>query len=80
MTRISKVQDFHNFVGGKDNDNIFEEGVVYNITKILGVITLTPIGKHSKFTKDGRELIKMNLTEIISDGSHLLTADEVKKI
>lgn len=36
MTRICKIEGFNGFIGGKDNDNIFEEGVVYDVKKIMG--------------------------------------------
>ena len=33
-TRICKLNSFHNFVGGKDNDNVFEEGVIYSVLNL----------------------------------------------
>ena len=78
-TRICKLNSFHNFVGGKDNDNVFEEGVIYSVLNIAGEILLTPIGKQSKYDKYGNEFIKKRLDEIITTGDYLLTADELKK-
>lgn len=72
MTRICKIKDFHGFIGGKDNDNIFEEGVVYEVKKILGQITLTPIGNQPKLSSSGSEIVKQPLTHIILEGDYLL--------
>lgn len=76
MTRLCKVKGFHNFVGGKDNDNIFKEGIVYSVQSILGTIILTPIGEGHM----PADQTKHNLTEIILDGGYLLTQEEVETI
>jgi hypothetical protein len=72
MTRICKIKGFSGFVGGKDNDNVFEEGVVYEVQKVLGEIILTPIGKQPKYSKGGSEIEMQTLSHIITDGSYLL--------
>ena len=38
-SRICKLKGFKGFIGGKDNNNIFEEGIVYEVKKIMGEIT-----------------------------------------
>ena len=72
MTRICKLKGFSGFVGGKDNDNVFEEGVVYDVKKILGEIVLTPIGHQPKYSSGGSEILMQNLLEIINEGDYLL--------
>jgi len=76
MTRLCKIEGFKGFIGGKDNDNIFEEGVVYNVTKILGQIILTPIGKSREFLKNGTKISMVSLNENIVDGSYLTTLND----
>ncbi len=77
MTRICKIKGFNGFVGGKDNDGIFEEGVVYDVKVILGQIILTPIGNQPKHSKGGSEILMQNLTQIISEGDYLTPDSDV---
>lgn len=72
MTRICKIKGFKGFIGGKDNDNIFEEGVVYEVKKIMGEIILTPIGIQPKYDRNGDEILMENFSQIISKGDYLL--------
>lgn len=72
MTRICKIKGFRGFVGGKDNDNIFEEGVVYEVKKLMGEIILTPLGNQPKYDRNGDEILMQNLSQIISKGDYLL--------
>ena len=79
MTRICKVKGWHNFIGGKDNDKIFEEGIIYEVRNILGTIMLTPIGKQSEVDNYGREMYTQSLEQLVMNGSYLLTQEEVNK-
>lgn len=72
MTRICKVKGFRGFIGGKDNDGVFKEGVIYEVKEILGQITLTPIGVQPKYDSGGNEIDKLNLEELIISGDYLL--------
>ena len=72
MTRICKIKGFNGFVGGKDNDNVFDEGIVYSVQKLMDQIILTPIGKQPDYDGGGRKLEMLRLDEIISDGDYLL--------
>lgn len=75
MTRICKLKGFRGFIGGKDNDNVFDEGVVYEVRKIMGEILLTPIGTQPEF--DGEEKIEnLCLEEIIVRGRYLLPTNK----
>ena len=76
MTRICKIKGFKGFVGGKDNDNIFEEGVVYEVKKLMGEIILTPIGNQPKYDGNGDEILMQNLSKIISLGDYLLPKEK----
>jgi len=76
-TRICKIKGFNGFVGGKDNDNIFDEGVVYDVKKTLNEIILTPIGKQPEY--DGDERIEMlTISEIITRGEYLIPPNKIK--
>lgn len=70
-SRICKLKGFHNFVGGKDNDNIFEEGVIYKVENILGQIILTPIGTSPEVDSNGDKISMQNLSHIITSGDYL---------
>lgn len=72
MTRICKIKGFGGFVGGKDNDNVFEEGVVYEVKKLMGEIILTPLGNQPIHDRNGDEILMQNLSQIISKGDYLL--------
>lgn len=71
MTRFCKIKGFRGFIGGKDNDNIFEEGIIYEVKKILGEIIITPIGKSTEFNKGGVEISKQSLFDVIREGDYL---------
>ena len=75
MTRICKVKGFRGFIGGKDNDNVFDEGIVYDVKKVMGEILLTPIGKQPEFVGD-EKVENLRLEEIIIGGGYLLPMDE----
>lgn len=76
MTRLCKIKGFHNFIGGKDNDKVFDEGVVYEAKKICGEIILTPIFKQCKYDNDGAKIENLRLDEVISTGQYLILNDE----
>ena len=76
MTRICKIKDFHGFIGGKDNDNVFDEGVIYECKKVFGEIILTPIGEHQKFNKQGEKISMLSLEENIIGGDYLMVKDD----
>ena len=80
MTRLCKLKGFNGFVGGKDNDGIFEEGVIYNVKVILGQIMLTPIGKQPEYDRHGEKISMLTLSEIITQGDYLCTEEEIKTI
>ena len=80
MTRLCKLKSFNGFVGGKDNDRIFEEGVIYDVKVILGQIMLTPIGKQPEYDRYGEKISMLTLSEIIVQGDYLCTEKEIKDI
>lgn len=79
MTRICKIKGFRGFIGGKDNDNIFEEGVIYEVKKILGEIILTPVNKQPIYDSYGEEISMQHLSQIIVNGDYLLTENELNE-
>jgi hypothetical protein len=76
MTRLCKIKGRHNFIGGKDNDNIFEEGVVYSVQKILDNIVITPIGKQPEVDSYGDKISMQHIEEVIINGDYLIPKDD----
>ena len=71
MTRLCKLRGFNGFVGGKDNDGIFEEGIVYEVKNVLGEIILTPVGNQPIYSKSGSKIDMESLEQIIIEGDYL---------
>lgn len=69
ITRISKLKGYNHILAGRDLANIFEEGHVYEITKVLGVIMVKDLGEY-KMPDDPR--IHTDFTSIMKDGTYLL--------
>jgi hypothetical protein len=72
MTRLCKLRGFNGFVGGKDNDGVFEEGVVYDVKNILGEIILTPVGNEPIYSKSGSKIDMQTLNQILVEGEYLI--------
>ena len=72
-SRICKLKGFKGFIGGKDNNNIFEEGIVYEVKKIMGEIIFIPLGKQKEHDSHGEKLDNLPLNKIIVDGNYLYT-------
>ena len=68
-TRIAKIKNFESLILGRDLDNIFDEGHVYSIEKIIGQIIVKDLGKHV-FQKVEEAGI------ILQKGTYLLTENE----
>jgi hypothetical protein len=81
LTRFAVIDDERNLMLGKDNDGIFEKGVVYEAIKILDSIVLRPIGEYALPSKD--EGLGVTKYSTINDMSltpmHLYTKEEMKK-
>ena len=77
MTRLCKMKGFRGFIAGKDNDNMFEEDVIYNVQKFMGEIVLTPIGESSELNKYGDKIRMQSLDRIIAEGDYLFTKEEL---
>ncbi len=45
QTRIVKLQGHHDVMFGQDLGKMFEDGMVYTVSKIMGEFIITPIGK-----------------------------------
>ena len=70
-SRLCKPREFYGFVGGIDRDNIFEEGTVYKIEKIMDQIILTPIGKQPEYNRDNIKIDYQSIDNIILEGDYL---------
>jgi hypothetical protein len=82
ITRFSVLPDDRKVLIGVDKANVFETGVVYEATKIMGEIILRPLGKYA-LPKGGEGFYpNENSTnqDIIESGSHLITQKEEDNI
>ena len=73
ISRLVSLKGFNKVVIGRDLGNALDEGVIYGIQKVMGVITLVPIGE--AVTPDPR----WKVSTILTDGKHYLTKDEYRK-
>lgn len=84
ISRIVKLRDHHNVMVGQDLANILEDGMIYGIQELMGVITLIPIGpsahtivaykRYPSFKSDPR-----TKGQILMDGTTYITEEEYKK-
>ena len=74
-TRFSVLPDERRVLIGIDKDNIFEEGVVYGVVKILDQITLKPLGRWAMKDK-GYPSKHSTIQAIAYNGLHLVTKEE----
>lgn len=79
ITRLAKLRQRDGLFIGMDFQDLFKEGIVYNVTEIMGVIMITPLGKMA-LPKDGRDNIVPNdhstLSTILCGSAHLMTKEE----
>lgn len=73
LSRIVSLKSFDNVLLGRDLSEQLEPGMIYGIRKLMGVITLEPIGKHaqSKLTDENR-----TINQIATEGVYCLTQQE----
>ena len=72
ITRISKLKGFDNVILGRDLANVFKEGHVYSVDKILGEIVVHDLGEHALMDNfEGH-----TIGQVATDGSYCLTHHE----
>ena len=69
ITRISKL--FGNIIAGKDMADVFKEGHVYSVDKIMDTIIIEDLGEYESEATRGWQF-----SDIMMDGRHLLTKEE----
>jgi len=75
ITRISKIKGYNNILGGRDLANIFKDGHVYQLSKIMGEIVVKDLGVHAN--RKGLTVDRGHkFSTIMLDGSYLLTEKE----
>jgi hypothetical protein len=79
ITRFSVIPDERNILLGIDKAGVFEAGVVYEVTKILGEIVIRPVGKYA-LNEKGFPSKNSAIEDIIYYGEHLITKEEKEKI
>lgn len=82
-TRIVKLDNHHGVMVGRDLGNIFEDGMIYNVSKVMDEFILTPIGKSAhvivanerfpSWKSDPRKK-----SQILMDGTTYITEEEYK--
>lgn len=72
ISRLVSLKGFGKVLIGRDIGSALDEGIIYGIQKVMGVITLVPIGEAVVPDKRGK------LSTIIADGKHYLTKDEFR--
>jgi hypothetical protein len=72
MTRLTSIQGFGGIIAGKDNDNIFKPGDIYDVRKVGDEIILTKIGESDL----DQNLLSATYTHIMRSGQHLVTKEE----
>jgi len=75
LTRLMVAHKDCKIILGRDLENLFEVGEVYELKVILGVITIVPIGKCA-MPANGFPSLLSEAQHIITDGRHLITEEE----
>lgn len=76
QTRIARLKEYHNIIGGRDLDNILKDGHVYSVKEVAGEIILRDLGEHAQMEDYGA----IHWQRVISDGIYLLTKEEAKNL
>lgn len=77
-TRFAVIDDERNLLLGKDNDEIFEKGVVYGAVKIMDEIVLKPLGKYA-LEEAGQPCAGSTVSDMVATPKHLYTEEEWRK-
>jgi hypothetical protein len=72
MTRIASLHKFNGVLLGRDLTGIFENGHVYEVTKMLGVIMVRDLGEHAI----GYLSAGSSIPQYATAGFHCLTKEE----
>lgn len=76
LTRIVKLKNRPNILMGRDLNNIFKDGHVYDVRECLGEIMITDLGEHALMEKYDAQ----PLDNVIKSGTHCFTKEEYEKI
>lgn len=85
VTRIVKLNKHHNVIVGQDLSGIFEDGMVYDVRKVMGEFIITPIGKSAHMTVAKKRFPEWKgedprtKHQILMDGTTYITEEEYKK-
>lgn len=83
VTRIVKLDKHHDVIVGQDLSKIFEDGMVYDVRKVMGEFVITPIGKSAHVAVAKKRFPSFNSdprtkAQILMDGSTYITEEELK--
>lgn len=74
-TRFAVVDDERDLILGKDNDGVFEKGVVYGAIKVMDEIILKPLGKYA-LEECGQPCLGSDVNDMVGYARHLYTKEE----
>ena len=72
ISRVVSLENFDNILIGRDIGQALDKGIIYGIQKVMGVITLVPIGEAVVPDK------RWKVSNILMDGKHYMTKDEFR--
>lgn len=72
ISRVVSLKGFPQIIMGRDIGKALDEGIIYGVQNVMGVITLVPIGE--AVVPD----LRWKIHNIITDGKHLLTKEEFR--
>lgn len=73
IARLASLKGFNGVLLGRDIGNILQEGHVYSISEVMGVIMINDLGEHavSKYQKMGA-----SIAQCTTEGVYCLTKTE----
>lgn len=77
LTRLTKP--FGEGLIGIDKAGIFEEGHVYGVVKLQGLIMIKDLGYNS-LHEPGKDLHGLDMAALMLSGRHLLTDEEIASL
>ena len=79
MTRLAVIDDERGLILGKDNDGIFEKGVVYALVKIMDEIIIRPVGHYALDHEHMFPNQYADVNTMVVDPNHLFTYEELQR-
>lgn len=75
ISRLTVLKTHNKVILGRDLGGVFDEGIIYGVMKVDGVIMLTELGKGATSKPDFEY---RRIGQILVEGVYLLTEEEYK--